>query len=452
MEGMIILISIPIFMMNSYLNTNMKLPIINRLFKLPVSYITFSFSVLFFGGLFLLSSCDDEGTLIGENLQPPTDKFSVNYYDEFPVEVYTGSLDSLRSDEISLAVTGEFMDPVFGTTYADFISHARLSDSLVFSDDPVVDSLIIFLEVIDSYGDTNSIMEINVHELKKDVYLDSAYYSNFNQEDLYYEDIIGSVSYDAYDTIIKIHMKNEFAERIVANSSILLSQDDFLQEFKGLYFTSDIQSGNGVLTNFNLLSLSTAMVLFFHYPTSDTTYYIFSISEKSARINMFSHDFSTADPAYGITHLNDNIEDSVSYVQGLAGAFTKFSFPTLENWRDSLPIAINKAELVVNLSTDDPYSLEFIPPDYLDIKIRDDDGNFETVYDQILGRTYFGGEFKEGIYTFNISDFVHKYLAGYYNDPTLYIFVNADYYWAHRAVLNGYNHTGGVELKMIYTR
>jgi len=452
MEGMIILISIPIFMMNSYLNTNMKLPIINRLFKLPVSYITFSFSVLFFGGLFLLSSCDDEGTLIGENLQPPTDKFSVNYYDEFPVEVYTGSLDSLRSDEISLAVTGEFMDPVFGTTYADFISHARLSDSLVFSDDPVVDSLIIFLEVIDSYGDTNSIMEINVHELKKDVYLDSAYYSNFNQEDLYYEDIIGSVSYDAYDTIIKIHMKNEFAERIVANSSILLSQDDFLQEFKGLYFTSDIQSGNGVLTNFNLLSLSTAMVLFFHYPTSDTTYYIFSISESSARINVFSHDFSTADPAYGITHLNDNIEDSVSYVQGLAGAFTKFSFPTLENWRDSLPIAINKAELVVNLSTDDPYSLEFIPPDYLDIKIRDDDGNFETVYDQILGRTYFGGEFKEGIYTFNISDFVHKYLAGYYNDPTLYIFVNADYYRANRAVLNGYNHTGGVELKMIYTR
>ena len=430
----------------------MKLPFINRLFKLLVSFITFSFSVLFLGGLFLLSSCDDEGTLIGENLQPPTDRFSVNYYDEFPVEVYTGSLDSLRSDEISLAVAGEFMDPVFGTTYADFISHARLSDSLVFSDDPVIDSLIVFLEVIDSYGDTNSIMEINVHELKKDVYLDSTYYSNFNKEDLYYEDIIGSASFDAYDTIIKIHMTNEFAERIVADPSILLSQNDFLQEFKGLYFTSDIQSGRGVLTDFNLLSLTSEMILFFHYPSSDTTYYIFSISQSSARINMFSHDFSTADPAYGINHLNENIEDSVSYVQGLAGAFTKFNFPTLENWRDSLPIAINKAELVVNLSTDDPFSSEFTPPDFLDIKIRDDDGNFIAIHDQILGRTYFGGNLTEGKYTFNISDFVHKYLAGYYNDPSLYIFVNADYYWAHRAVLNGYNHTGGVELKMTYSR
>ncbi|MBA7574758.1 hypothetical protein ES708_16573 [subsurface metagenome] len=430
----------------------MKLPIINRQYKLPVSYITFSISVLFLGGLFLLSSCDNESTLIGENLQPPNDKFSVSYFDEFPVEVYTGSLDSLRADETSLAVAGELIDPVFGTTCADFISHVRLSGELHFSDDPVIDSLIVFLEVAGSYGDTNSIMEINVHELKKDVYLDSAYYSNFSHEDLYYENIVGSANYDAYDTIIKIHMNNAFAEKIIADSSILDSQDDFLQEFKGLYFTSDIQSGQGVLTDFNLLSLSSQMVLFFHYPSSDTTYYIFSISQSSARINMYSHDFSTADPAYGITHLNDNIEDSVSYVQGLAGAFTRVSFPTLENWRDSLPIAINKAELVVNLSTDDPYSSEFTPPDYLDIRIRDDDGNFETVFDLVLGREYFGGNLTDGIYTFNISDFVHKYLTEYYNDPTIYIFVNADYYQADRAVLNGYNHSGKVELKMTYTK
>jgi len=154
----------------------MKLPIINRLFKLPVSNIIFFVSVLFLGGLFLLSSCDDDSTLIGENLQPENDKFSVNYYDEFPVEVYTGLLDSLRTDETPLAVAGELIDPVFGTTCADFISQVRLSGELVFSDDLVIDSLIVFLEVIDSYGDTNSIMEINVHELKKDVYLDSAYY------------------------------------------------------------------------------------------------------------------------------------------------------------------------------------------------------------------------------------------------------------------------------------
>ena len=439
-------------MMNSYLNTNMKLPIINRLYKLPVSYITYSISVLFLGGLFLLSSCDDEGTLIGENLQPPTDKFSVNYYDKFPVKVYTGSLDSLRSDETSLAVAGELTDPVFGTTYTDFISHVRLSSELVFSDVPVVDSLIVFLEVINSYGDTNSIMEINVHELKKDVYLDSVYYSNFSQEDLYYEDVVGSANYDAYDTLIKIHMNNTFAEKIIADTSILDSQDEFLQKFKGLYFTSDIREGDGILTNFNLLSSTSAMILFFHYPSSDTLYYSFSISQSSARINMFSHDFNTADPAYGINHLNDNIEDSISYVQGLAGAFTKFTFPTLENWRDSMPIAINKAELVVNLSTDDPFSSEFTPPDFLDIKIRDDDGNFKIIHDLVLGREYFGGNLTEGKYAFNISDFVHRYLTGYYNEPTLYIFVNADYYRANRAVLNGYNHTGGVELKMIYTR
>jgi len=433
----------------------MKLPIINRLFKLPVSNIIFFVSVLFLGGLFLLSSCDDDSTLIGENLQPENDKFSVNYYDEFPVEVYTGLLDSLRTDETPLAVAGELIDPVFGTTCADFISQVRLSDELVFSDDLVIDSLIVFLEVIDSYGDTNSIMEINVHELKKDVYLDSAYYSNLNQEDLYYENVVGSANYDAYDTLIKIHMSNAFIDKIMADTSILVSQDEFIQEIKGLYFTSDIQSGNGLLTNFNLLSFASEMALFFHYPSSDTLYYSFSISQSSARINMYSHDFSTADPAYAITHLNDNIEDSVSYVQGLAGTFTKISFPTLEDWRDSMliaPIAINNAELVVNLSTDDPYSSEFTPPDFLDIKIRNDDGDFETVYDLVLGRAYFGGNLTEGVYTFNISDFVHKYLTEYYTDPTIYIFVNADYYRANRAVLNGYNHSGKVELKMTYTR
>ncbi len=446
------MISIPISMMNLYLNTNMKLPIINRLIKLPVSYITRSVSVLFLGGLFLLTSCDDEGTLIGENLQPQNDKFSVNYYDTFPVEVYTGSLDSLRTDEMALAVAGEFIDPVFGTTNADFISQVRLSGELVFSEDPVIDSLIVFLEVIGSYGDTNSIMEINVHELKKDVYLDSAYYSNLNQEGLYYENIVGSANYNASDTLIKIYMNDAFAEKIIADTSILVSQDDFLQKFKGLYFTSDIQAGNGLLTNFNLLSLSTDMVLFFHYPSSDTLYYNFSISQSSARINIYSHDFSTADPTYSITHLNDNIEDSVSYTQGLAGVYTELKFTALENWRDSLPIAINKAELVVSLSTDDPFSSEYTPPEYLNIKICDEDGNFETVYDLVLGREYFGGNLQEGVYTFNISDFVHKYLTGHYNDPTVYIFVNADYYLADRAVLCGYNHSGKVELKMTYIK
>lgn len=433
----------------------MKLPIINRLIILPVSYITLSVSVLFLGGLFLLTSCDDEGTLIGENLQPKSDKFSVNYYDKFVVEVYTGSLDSLRTDEMALAVAGEFIDPVFGTTNADFISQVRLSDELIFSEyPPVIDSLIVFLEVAGSYGDTNFTMEINVHELKKDIYPDSAYYSNLNQEGLYYENVVGSANYNASDTLIKIYMNDAFAEKIIADTSILVSQDDFLQKFKGLYFTSDIQAGNGSLTNFNLLSLSTEMVLFFHYPSSDTLFYFynFSISQSSARINMYSHDFSTADPIYSITHLNDNIEDSVSYTQGLAGVYTELKFPELENWRDSLPIAINKAELIVNLSTDDPYSSEYTPPDYLDIRILDDDGNFETVYDLVLGREYFGGDLEEGVYTFNISDFVHKYLTGYYNDPTVYIFVNADYYLADRAVLSGYNHSGKVELKMTYTK
>ena len=329
-----------------------------------------------------------------------------------------------------------------------------MSGELVLSEDPVIDSLIVFLEVAGSYGDTNSIMEINVHELKKDVYLDYAYYSNFNQEGLYYEDVIGSANYDAYDTLIKIHMNKTFAEKIIADTNILIIQDSLLSEIKGLYFTSDIQAGNGSLTNFNLLSLSTEMVLFFHYPSSDTLFYFynFSISQSSVRINLYSHDFSTADPIYSITHLNDNIEDSVSYTQGLAGVYTELKFPELENWRDSLPIAINKAELIVNLSTDDPYSSEYTPPDYLDIRILDDDGNFETVYDLVLGREYFGGDLEEGVYTFNISDFVHKYLTGYYNDPTVYIFVNADYYQADRVVLNGYNHSGKVELKMTYTR
>lgn len=440
-------------MMNLYRDISMKLPTLSRLVNIPASYFLLNISVLFLGGLFLLTSCDEEATVIGEDLQPQSDKFSVNYYDEFPVEVYTGFLDSLRTDEMALAIAGEFIDPVFGTTKADFITQVRLSGELVFSQEPVIDSLIVYLEIAGSYGDTNSIMVINAHELKKDVYLDSAYYSNFNQEGLYYEDVIGSANYNASDTLIRIHFNKAFAEKILDDSTALVSQEDFLQKFKGLYFTSDEPAGNGALTSFSLLSPLTSMVLFYHYPSSDTLYYEFSISESSARINLYSHDFSTADPAYRISHLDDNIEDSVSYVQGLSGVYTKLKFPTFENWRpDSLPIAINKAELVINLSSDDPYSSEYTPPEYLDIKIRNKDGIFETVYDLVLGRYYFGGNLKEGVYTFNISVFFHKYLTGYYDDPTVYIFVNADYYQADRVVLSGYNHSGKVTLKVTYTK
>lgn len=433
----------------------MKLTVLSRLINKPAYYIKIIISVLFLGGLFLLTSCDEEATVIGEDLQPQSDKFSVNYYDEFPVEVYTGLLDSLRTDETALAVAGEFIDPVFGTTKADFIIQVRLSGELVFSQEPVIDSLIVYLEITGSYGDTNSVMVINAHELKKDIYLDSAYYSNFNQEGLYYEDAVGSANYNASDTLIKIHLNNAFAGKIIDDSAALVSQEDFLQKFKGLYFTTDEPAGNGALTSFNLLSPLSTIVLFYHYPSPDTLtlYYEFSISESSARINLYSHDFSTADPAYRISHLDDNIEDSVSYIQGLSGVYTKLKFPTFENWRqDSLPIAINKAELVIKLSSDDPYSSEYTPPEYLDIKIRNEDGNFETVHDLVLGRYYFGGDLKEGVYTFNISDFFYKYLTGYYDDPTVYIFVNADYYRAGRVVLNGYNHSGKVGLKVTYTR
>lgn len=441
-------------MMNLYPDFAMKFSVFNRLFYMPVLYITRYVSVLLMGGLLFFTSCEDKGTLIGENLQPENDKFSVKYYDDFPVEMYTGSLDSIRSDEATLATAGELIDPVFGTTKADFLSQIRLSGELVFDDyeNLVIDSLIVFLEVQDQYGDTNSVMEINVHELKRDVYLDSSYYSNLNQDGLYYDDVLGSASYSSSDTLIKIMLDNTFAEKIISDTTILDSQEDFLQEIKGLYFTSDIQSGKGILTNFKLLSLTTEVIFAFHYESSDTLFYNFSISQSSARINMYSNDYSTADPSYKILHLDDNIEDSVSYIQGLSGVYTKVCFPTLEDWRDSLPIGINNAELTINLSQDIPSFADFEPPEYLDINVRDKEGNFIPITDLVLGRNYFGGNLTDGFYSFTVSDFIHQYLNGYYYEPILYIFVNQSNYKPERTVLSGYDHSEKAQLQMTYTR
>ncbi len=441
MRGFMMKYYLPMLLNPSSFFKSLFFKIFTLITAIPAVFLFFAF----------LTGCENEASDLGGNIMPPGEKINVKYTDDFTLDAYTYSVDSVRSDRMGRALLGSKVDPVFGTSKADFITQIRLSEPKDFGTDPVADSLVLFLLTDRFYGDGETDHTLKIYDIITNL-VDTNYYSNLSLEGILNETPIGTKTFRPSDTLISVKLNTSIAQKIVDFGNYE-HQEEFLEVFKGLYVTSENVLEGGGIVNLNLLSSDSKLTIYYHTDT-DSISYDFVINESSVRINRFSHDYETADVAYEISHLDDSIHDTVIYAMGMGGVYTRIDLSFLESWRDSMPVAINNAEIIVSLSAYDPFSEMFPPPEKLELKTMNENNEFNFVFDALLGDDYFGGKLDEenGLYHFKITTHLQNFLLEKTDNPTVYLFIGDSNISSYRVVLSNGENTNKITLKLTYSR
>lgn len=394
--------------------------------------VPFFLSLIAGACIIAISSCNEEPTLFGLDLLPTRDKESVFYNEAGTLAGNMFSIDSIAGYRAVKPFLGCMNDRVFGVTEGSVaVQFLYTVSNKQFGPSPVADSLLLFIKVDTVYGDTVTPQIFRIYPLTERLYADSVYFSNKTMEGLYDPNEIGSVSFVPTDTLIKIRIDNTLGQLLLsADSATKSNPNTFLDYFKGFYIKPDrvTTPGKGSLASANLFATQTYLKLYYHNDTTDSLIADYDVNSTfSARLGLLKHDYT----ATGIAGINDTLRnDSVLYIQSLSGLGVHLSFPGLESWKDSLPIAIHKAELLLY---PDPVQNEsfFTRPSRLDAYIKTSSGNFGTIADASLststgGTTYdfLGGSYNETLkaYRFTLTYHFQRYLQGKSERSDIYVF------------------------------
>ncbi|MCF8459353.1 MAG: DUF4270 domain-containing protein [Flavobacteriales bacterium] len=436
--------------------------------------MTFRNTAAFFGLLIILitASCKEPDG-IGLDVLPEGEEMSIAWIDTFTIEARTILYDSVQTSGLSSGtyLIGDFGDPIFGRVQSELFMQFKLpSTSVEFPSDAVVDSIILNLAYVGSYGSTDKLkgtMTFGVFELEEDLRntstSDSAYYSTAShaisatplavhqfRPDLYSDVISGS---DTIRPSLRIPLENSLGTRILESNN-LASNDVFLTEFRGLNIKpvdASMPSGFGSILYFNVASSFSWVKLFYHTDT-DTLFVNFLTANTDGVHTAFHHEYAPTSIESAIAGGTVTGAERL-YIHSMAGTRMKVELPHLRELNNLGAVAINKAELVVPLDVD--VIDEFGVPNNLQVTVIDSIGNPVFPVDFFEGSDYYGGVYdsENKQYIFNIA----RHLQSLLNAPEkvdygLYITNSGNAVNARRGVFNGPQHpTKPMKLRMTYT-
>jgi len=373
----------------------------------------------------MLPACEEDPTPIGTSLLPADDFATLFSTDTISIKAYTMYSDSVRTTD-SLYVFGRRYNPYFGTTTAEIITQLNLLGSWP-GHGFTIDSVSLVLAVDRYEGDTVLYdKQIELFEISEYLYRDTAYYSN---KPVMIERLIGTYLLDTIKAgrVIEIDLPVSFGEYLMRDTSKLFISStvpDFRDFFKGLYMRL-ADSPTEAFMRLSPSSSTSGIQLYYRTKAGTATNYSFVFSDKSAKYRRIVHDFSTADPARKINHINDFVLDTVVYQQKVDGVYTRIELPGLAGLKGMLPISVNKAKLIMPVYLDNDIFTDGTVPSTLFLRYTDADGKKIFIPDAMLGQPYFGGIYKSDTdsYSFNLAAFVQEYLEGRIPEPVVEIYV-----------------------------
>ena len=419
------------------------------------------------------SACKKDLEKIGLGLQPEQDNLNAKFCDTTTVIAYSVLVDSVNTTGLTSNLLGSIIDPVFGLSTASIYTQFWLSTAAPdFGDNPVLDSLVLFLSTEGAYGDTNTQQTIRIFELDEAMKFDTAYYSNQEIANTGIElanytycpkpntkVVVGEDTLAPHISINMSDFSTELGEKLLnADSTDLASNTDFVDFFKGLYITVDDVASDGAIVFFKLTF--SKMTLYYQNDEEDSLSYNIVVSTYSARFNHYEHnDYLDASPAfqYQVLYGGTGLGENILYLQPMAGVKTKITFPYLQDWLDSGNIFINQARLWVKpaeteLESDLPSTLALI-------KINEEgEGRFIT--DQYEGESYFGGYYDSTYsgYNFRISRYIQTLLTDNIEENELNLLISGSATKVNRLLINGTDpsdpvpYSDRLKLELIYTR
>lgn len=394
-----------------------------RGYAFPVSrFITSLFTAASFALIILLSACEEDPTSIGGSILPGRDFNIISASDTFTVESYTAYLDSISSMHPSSSFLGSMYSDYFGITNGGFVSQLWLY-SPWYNDTRTLDSMILTLEVEDVIGDMPDDGIIEVWEVDEFMHLDSTYYTSRDVPTKHLLSAFSVPKLTNFDTILKFHMSPFFIDEITRDTTMIYLRTDsidFRNYFNGLYFNYP-QTSSFHMLQLNITGGNTNLALYYTDTTGSKLAFVFPFNTKAVYYNTFKHDFDAADPEKKIKYLNQEIKDTITYVQGFNGAYTIISIPGLEQVKEQMPIGINKARLYLPAWTDENEFPKENLPERILARYVDDDGKRHYLSDYELSYEFLDGKFYtlDERYILNITNFVQDYLEGKVSEPNI---------------------------------
>ncbi len=425
------------------LNNNMN----NVFYKRKYSPATF-FGVVFLFVLslfFLFTSCE-EHSFVGLEVLPSEDRFGTNSSTHQDISTSTWKRDSILAIRYNRSLLGTVEDPVFGRLESSFITQVGIQDVADFGTDPLADSLVLYLRIDNQYTGATDPQEIIVYELEEHVDYEYFYYSNTDPREMTgngNELTVHTYMPAEGDTLINIPITDPHIQDklLSAPDSALQTVGNFISYFKGIYVTSELPDGTGDVYTIDLDNVNSKLSLFYNNAEHrDTTLrYDFVITERANRINLFEHDFTEA-RFYDILEQPET-EDTLYYIQGAAGVMGRLDFNQLHAWRDSMPVSINSARLVLPVDEKDHTVSKFSLPPRISL-LEEREGHLVGIPDMEFGARYFDGTYNagEGYYSVNITSWVQDFIGGKREIPSLYVSVVESGINPHRAVMRGGSH------------
>jgi hypothetical protein len=374
----------------------------------------------------LISSCSEESTTIGSGILPGTDFVEILATDTIPVESYCMYVDSVFSTNRTYSYLGGLYDPYFGNTFTDFVAQLRITKKYS-GGEPLIDSVKLIFSILGAKGEYGYAPKLSLYEITEQLYSDSLYYSN---RDPHAGPFLGTYQLPVInkDTAynFSLSMPVSVGQYLMRDTTKLNQEggaDDFRSFFKGLYATIDpaVKSyAKGSVPRvplMMLLSFSTGdfkIRVFYHTYKNQNLAYDFIINSNSVRYNRYLHDFSTAEPDKKIKHINDGYKDTLSYIQGFNGVFTRVKFPELALIKEKLPLSVNKTKLTFTVFLDGSLYTTTTVPSRIYMSYYTSTGVRSVVPDYTLSSTFFDGTFNTSskVYNFNLASFAQEYLEG----------------------------------------
>jgi len=347
----------------------------------------------------LVSSCQLSDKELGVDILPPGDSVMLYYDTIFEIEAYPVTAKPQLTSETTFSssrrmLLGSMEDTIVGSYKGSVVTQFNTSTTFNVAPNTVIDSLFLAIYMFDFLGDTDQDINLSIYELTERIYMDTLYYSNYNPEGKYNPVplVQQTISPEDGSTVELLIEDQDFIDKFLAistDTNYFVSDSLFKDVFNGFYITAEPVSTEGTMARIQLANPATRLTMKYANDSTDVdstagpdyAYAHFAINEfTSQKINIFEHDFSG-------TTLEGIIDDPgattpYSYVQGMGGVNTRFSFAKLSEWMDRVPLVINSATLVFDVVPEEESGILYDDlPRRLMIGTILEDGNYEPIYD-----------------------------------------------------------------------
>lgn len=339
-------------------------------------HLALTLGAIFTSTLILFISCKkiNESTTLGSDLIPVVDNITTfdtsltveAYNDTFSVLTDTTNYNSSYTNFLGLIEN----DPFFGKTDAKlFLELLPPSAKYTFINRPDslnIDSVVLILNYVETYGDTLAPQTINVYEIPQSSNFGDTSFtlreSNYDKGALLGSKIVEptllndsvKVYQDTTANQLRIRLDDAFGQRLLSydtsgTNNAYASDSLFRTFFKG--FALESVSGNAIM-GFNLEGSNTKLAIYYKDDNNSSdpakadtavAYFSFATNLSSVAANYIVRNYSgtpLAATANGVT----GTPDDFVYIQNTPGSFATIKIPGLSGLNNSV---IHRAELIM---------------------------------------------------------------------------------------------------------